>query len=130
MLCANIFILYCDNLRFFFSYERLFWDSTKYNEFTFSYALPHMFITRVDVCTRCTYHTVLTKGLRNRCESFFIDRVKRIFVASKVLYNSLLVKNKFRVHVEPRANLRLSEMLLGKFRVAATEARSFMRAYL
>jgi len=51
-------------------------------------------------------------------------------MVSEVLYNSLLVKNKFRVHVEPRANLRLSEILLGKFRVAATEARSFIQAYL
>lgn len=51
-------------------------------------------------------------------------------MASEVLCNSLLVKNKFRVHVEPWANLRLSEMLLGKFRVAAAEARSFIRAYL
>lgn len=87
-------------------------------------------VTRVRVCALHNYHKLLTKTLHNHCESSFIDRVKRISVASEVLCNSLLVKNKFRVHVEPRANLRLSEMLLGKFRVAAAEARSFMRAYL
>lgn len=65
--------------------------------------------------------------MRNRFVSLFIDRAK---AASEALRNSLLVRNKFRVHVEPRANLRLSEMLRGKFRVAAAEAGSFMRAYL
>lgn len=66
--------------------------------------------------------------MRNRFESFFIDRVKTV---DKAPCNSLLVRNKFRVRrVEPRANLRLSEVLPGKFRVAAAEAGSFMRAYL
>jgi len=90
--------------------------------------LYRAYYTRMRVCACHNYHRLLSKALRNCCESFFIDRVKRILVASEALCNSLLVKNKFRV--EPRANLRLSEMLLGKFRVAAAEARSFMRVYL
>lgn len=89
-----------------------------------------MFIIRARAYASCLSQAI-NESVTQSSWKFFIDRVKRISAASEALCNSLLVKNKFRVHVEqPRANLRLSEMLLGKFRVAATEARSFMRAYL
>lgn len=80
------------------------------------------------VNARHNYSGLLMEAAGNRFESFF-HRSRRDN-ADKAPCNSLLVRNKFRVRVEPRANLRLSEMLLGKFRVAAAEVGSFMRAYL
>lgn len=77
------------------------------------------------VCALCNYRESSTEALRNRCESFFIDRVK---AASELCVIHCLLGISFAFYVEPRANLRLSEMLLRKFRVATTETGSFMRA--
>lgn len=67
------------------------------------------------------------KTLRNRCESFLLIASRR---PAKLCVIHCWLGISFAFTVEPRANLRLSEMLLGKFRVAAAEVGSFMRAYL
>lgn len=80
----------------------------------------------VIISARYNYHALLMKALRNR-ESFLLIASRR---PTKLYVIHCWLEISFAFTVEPRANLRLSEMLLEKFRVAAAEAGSFMRAYL